>query len=692
MYQLICSIVLYNNEYKTLQRVLESAMQTSLDLKLYLIDNSPTDKIKATLSEFINDNRVEYIFNNKNLGFGAAHNIALKKSFNHSLYHLVLNPDVQFEKGVLEDIYQFMEAYKDIGQLLPKVFYNNGHLQKLCHRLPKPVNLIGRRFFEKSKWSKKINDEYELKGFEYDKCLNIPNLSGCFMFLRCNVLKRTGIFDERYFMYMEDIDLCRRIHAVAKTVFFPEVEIIHGFEKESYSNNVVLKHHIKSAIKYFNKWGWVIDKERNRFNERILQQVNENAFVKQGMHKPRLLILTNRLIVGGISNDIIPLAYYLQPDFDILILYGEKERDEIEARLLLQNYPGLNLKKVKSLQKGFNPLNDIIAYKKIKQEIKNFKADVVHTHGAKSGFIGRIAAHKNKVAAIVHTFHGHHFHSYYNKNISSFISKFERRLAHITTLIIAISKWQKKELAEIYKIIPSEKVATIPLGIETTRNTIEAIQQRNAFRKRYYVDDNTIAIGIAGRIVPVKNLKLFVQVAGSLLKSTSKKICFFIIGDGVLKKQIQAYCKSLNISYTENAGDLGNIIFTSWIEDIMPAMHAMDIVMLTSVNEGTPLSLIEAQYCGKPVVATNVGGVRDTLLDGETGFLVESNDLDAMTEKLKLLIENNELRASMGRKAVVFAAENFSKQKEVENYKRLYKQLLQLKTAEHPAEEKIFIE
>jgi glycosyltransferase involved in cell wall biosynthesis/GT2 family glycosyltransferase len=688
MHQLTCSIVLYNNEVALVQKAIDSVLQTRLPLKLYLIDNSQTDNLKTLASH----PSVSYIFNNKNLGFGKAHNIAIKKSIDESPYHLVLNPDIEFKPGVLESIYQFMEEHHDVGQLLPKVFYNNGNLQKLCHLLPAPVNLVGRRFFENMNWSKRINDEYELNGFAYNRCLNIPNLSGCFMFLRCNVLKQVGLFDERYFMYMEDIDLCRRIHAVAETIFFPEVSIIHGFEKESYSNRVVLKHHIQSAIKYFNKWGWFIDKERKRFNDRILQQVNENIFNKQVAHKPRLLILTNRLIVGGISNDIIPLAYYLQSDFDILILYGEKEKDEIEAAFLLENYPGLKLKKVTSLQKSFNPLNDIISYKKIKKEIKDFNADIVHTHGAKSGFIGRIAARKNKVAAIVHTFHGHHFHSYYNKNISSLILYFERRLAHITTLVIAISKWQKKELAEIYKMIPAKKIATIPLGIETTQNLVEAANQRDTFRKKYCVDDDTIAIGIVGRIVPVKNLKLFVQVADRLLKSTSKKICFFIVGDGALKKQIQAYCRSLNINYTENAGEPGDIIFTSWIENIMPAMHAMDIVTLTSVNEGTPLSLIEAQYCRKPVIATNVGGVRDILIDGETGFLVESNDCDAMTEKLKLLIENNELRISMGRKAVAFATENFSKQKEVENYNRLYKQLLQPKTVDQPTGEKIFIE
>lgn len=272
-YDITASIVLYKND-QSVRKTIDSFLRSSLKIKLYLIDNSPTDKLKTDLKDILEDERIIYSFNNKNLGFGKAHNIALKISIDQSLYHLVLNPDIEFEKGVLERIFYFMQSHSDVGQLLPKVFYKNGDLQKLCHLLPKPVNLIGRRFFGNSNWSQKINSEYELNEFEYDKCLNIPNLSGCFMFLRCQVLKKISLFDERYFMYMEDIDLCRRIHAIAKTVFLPDVSIIHRFVKESYTNKIVLKYHILSAIKYFNKWGWAFDAERKKFNERILQDIH----------------------------------------------------------------------------------------------------------------------------------------------------------------------------------------------------------------------------------------------------------------------------------------------------------------------------------------------------------------------------------------------------------------------------------
>ncbi len=265
------SIVIYKN-YKVAEAATESFLNSAIASKLYLIDNSPTDEAYALVSR-INDNRVEYIFNNKNLGYGKAHNIALKQSLRESLYHLILNPDVTFEKGTLESIFSFMQQYPAVGLLMPTVFYHNGAIQKLCNPLPKPINLISRRFFLNTNWAKRINDDYELKGFKYNHCLNVPNLSGCFMFLRCDTLKQTGFFDERYFMYMEDIDLCRRIHAVSKTIFYPSVSIIHGFEKESYSNKRLLKHHIMSAIKYFNKWGWIFDKDRDEFNKRLFNEL-----------------------------------------------------------------------------------------------------------------------------------------------------------------------------------------------------------------------------------------------------------------------------------------------------------------------------------------------------------------------------------------------------------------------------------
>jgi len=268
-FDLTISVVLYQNEIDEIRSLIDSIAQTKLSYKLYLIDNSPANYLEI----FSTEKNTEYIFNKKNIGFGHAQNIAIEKAIDKSNYHLILNPDISFESGTLESIFSFMQSNKYIGQLMPKVFYPDGNVQKLCKLLPHPFDLIGRRFFGNSKLIKKRNDQYELSNFTYDKILDTPNLSGCFMFLRTDVLKQVGGFDNRYFMYLEDFDLTRRINKIARTVFYPGASVVHGFSKGSYKNPTLFRYHIISAIKYFNKWGWLFDKEREDLNKKVLSQL-----------------------------------------------------------------------------------------------------------------------------------------------------------------------------------------------------------------------------------------------------------------------------------------------------------------------------------------------------------------------------------------------------------------------------------
>jgi len=271
MTQLNASIVLYHNKKDQLIKAIKSFLDTDLKVKLYLVDNSTNDDLKE-LTQL--DARIEYIFNNANLGYGRAHNIAIRKSIEDGVsYHLVLNPDVYFERGVLEKLYEYMEENKDIGNIMPKVLYPNGDIQYLCKLLPTPVDLIFRRFIPIKKWQEKRNERYELRGTGYDKIMNVPYLSGCFMFLRTLALQDIGMFDERFFMYLEDTDLSRRIHKVSKTIYYPYVHIYHEYGKGSYKNKKLLEYHIESAIKYFNKWGWFIDKERDIINKIALSKL-----------------------------------------------------------------------------------------------------------------------------------------------------------------------------------------------------------------------------------------------------------------------------------------------------------------------------------------------------------------------------------------------------------------------------------
>lgn len=262
MKSISASIVLYKNNPKELLSTINSFLNTDLDIHLYLVDNSPTNE----LNHICFDKRIEYLFMNANNGFGAGHNVILCHSEIMGKYHLVLNPDIVFEKGILEKLYEYMESHPEVGNVMPRIVYPNGDLQYLCKLLPTPLDWIGRMFIPIKSIKSRINHNFEMRFADYSKEMNVPYLSGCFMFLRKSVIEEIGIFDEGIFMYGEDTDLNRRIYQKYRTMYYPNVTITHAFEKGSHKNLRLFWIHIKAAIYYLNKWGWFFDKERKRIN------------------------------------------------------------------------------------------------------------------------------------------------------------------------------------------------------------------------------------------------------------------------------------------------------------------------------------------------------------------------------------------------------------------------------------------
>lgn len=273
---LTASVVLYNTPRAQIHALFESVAASGCVRTLYVVDNSPSDRFRILEKEWAEKLNVRYI-HNANLGYGASHNLAMQEAAAAgSDYHVVLNPDIRFGADVLLSLARFMDSRPDAGYVMPKVTYPDGSLQYLCKLLPSPFDLFFRRFLPKSGILKKLNDRYELRESGYDKIMNPPCLSGCFMFLRLSFLVEQNLFfDERYFMYCEDFDLMRRIHRVAATLYFPDVSIVHDHAKESYKSRKMLAAHIKSAIRYFNKWGWIFDRDRRKMNKAILKEIEE---------------------------------------------------------------------------------------------------------------------------------------------------------------------------------------------------------------------------------------------------------------------------------------------------------------------------------------------------------------------------------------------------------------------------------
>ena len=281
------SIVTYNNNVLDLEAVLHSLLISPVQ-KVWIIDHSDVfTRLEGELNEYMRNDEefrkhigcgfvLKYV-RHRNNGYGGGHNVAIREAISEgSEYHLVINPDVWFGPEVVPAIWKAMENDHSIAQIMPKVLYLNGEVQYVAKLLPSPLDLIGRFFFPHF-LIRRRNDRHELKHSGYDKVMNVPFLSGCFMFLRISALQEIGLFDERFFMYAEDIDISRRLHSRYKTLFYPKVTIYHRFSRLSYHSWRISLIHICSVIKYFNKWGWIYDSERRRVNKVLLNEIFEGC-------------------------------------------------------------------------------------------------------------------------------------------------------------------------------------------------------------------------------------------------------------------------------------------------------------------------------------------------------------------------------------------------------------------------------
>lgn len=281
------SVVTYNHHLLEFEPVLRSLFASPVDI-IYVIDHSDSMlELKAEMQEFARrvlkgepelrrkaeaGFRLIYLPHDNN-GYGGGHNVALREAMKEgSRYHLVVNPDVWFGPEVMPKLIKYMEEHPDVGQIMPKVLYPNGEIQRLAKMLPTPLDLIGRLCIPHF-IIKRRNALFELKQSGFTKILNVPFLSGCFMFLRMSAVDEVGMFDEQFFMYAEDIDLTRRIHKKYKTLYYPCASIYHTFTRGSRKSLRLLLIHILSIIQYFNKWGWIKDEERKIINRNVMQQI-----------------------------------------------------------------------------------------------------------------------------------------------------------------------------------------------------------------------------------------------------------------------------------------------------------------------------------------------------------------------------------------------------------------------------------
>ena len=382
---------------------------------------------------------------------------------------------------------------------------------------------------------------------------------------------------------------------------------------------------------------------------------------------PKILRIVNRFNLGGITYNAAYLTKYISAEFKTMLIGGMKDESEESSEFILKNL-GLDYQIIPEMKRSINPLNDLSAYKKIKKIIKEFKPDIVHTHAAKAGAIGRRAAFALNVPVTVHTFHGHVFHSYFGNLKTSLVKKIERDLAKKTSAIIAISEKQKKELVEEYKIVSAEKIHVIPLGFDLGRFQQNTEQKRKDFRTKHNLSDDEIAIGIIGRLVPVKNHSLFIDAIKYVSEKSQKKIKAFIIGDGEERQNIESKIRSLGLEKI--------IVLTSWEKEVDKVYPGLDIVCLTSFNEGTPVSLIEAQASNKAIVSTNAGGIENIVVPGVTALLSEISDKENFCRNLLKVVSDNRLQKEPGKEGWDHVKEKFHYTRLCSDFSTLYGSLL----------------
>ena len=253
-----------------------------------------------------------------------------------------------------------------------------------------------------------------------------------------------------------------------------------------------------------------------------------------------------------------------------MLVGGQWDESEESSQHILHD---LNLSPIiiKEMRRDVSMSSDREAYKKIKQLISDYKPDIIYTHASKAGALGRLAAINYGKAKVVHTFHGHVFHSYFGKIKTNLYKNIERALALKTDKIVAISDRQKLELTKRYQICSADKVEVIPLGFDLNKFQLDKDIKRVSFRKKYCIEDDEIAIGIIGRLVPIKNHQLFIDAICEVRKRTIRRVRGFIIGDGEERENLKQYANSIGLAHV-NGEFRGNnpapLHFTSWIKNI----------------------------------------------------------------------------------------------------------------------------
>ena len=370
------------------------------------------------------------------------------------------------------------------------------------------------------------------------------------------------------------------------------------------------------------------------------------CLVKDILKKTRVMHIITRLDKGGSAETTLQVVSLLNRErYDVFLVHGLSlesnmgvTEQEVLARDLSQTEKrGVRSFSIPSLVRRLSLKNDLLAFISVYRLIKRIKPHIVHTHTSKAGVLGRVAAYLAGVPIIVHTPHGHVFHSYYGYIVTKMIVFVEIILSLITDKITALTDRERDEHLE-QGIASIEKYIIIHSGVMLQQIMNTNIDVETG-KKKFDIPQNSNVIGVIGRLVPIKGHKYLVSAAKRIIKECDNTV-FVFVGDGYLESILERQAESLGVRK--------NIIFAGWRSDVIDVLGLFDILVLPSLNEGMGKVLIEGMALGKPIVASCVGGIIDLVKNGDNGILVPPRDSDALSEAILKLIRNKKLAQKLG--------------------------------------------
>jgi glycosyltransferase involved in cell wall biosynthesis len=394
------------------------------------------------------------------------------------------------------------------------------------------------------------------------------------------------------------------------------------------------------------------------------------------LNQTRIVRIIARLNVGGPAKHVVWLTAGLQDSvYRSLLVAGSVPAGEEDMGYFADD-AGVKPYFIPEMSREISLKDGITVWKLFRLFLRE-RPDIIHTHTAKAGTVGRVAGFlyrwltpgtlvgKPRQCKFVHTYHGHVFHSYYGRGRTKLFLAIERLLARLVTdRLIVVSEQQGAEIGNDFRVGRQGQIKVIPLGLDLSVFADHA-SRRGQFRQEFGIDDETILVGIVGRLTEIKNHQMFINSVARLQDQPGLR--FVVIGDGSLRQNLEQQARSLGLE--------SKVIFTGGRRDPEYFYPALDIVALTSLNEGTPLTLIEAMANARPVVATAVGGVVDLLAD-DRGLSVPSGDEEAFAAALKRLAADRQLQRELGARGLNFVERVYRKERLVEDIKRLYGDLL----------------